>query len=173
MATLDDVVGSVGRRAVLGRRSFIAVLVAFVLAGATGLLGVREATTATSSGASASSGGYELTVTYASVARAGLDVPLVVTVHRRGGFGKELVLGISADYLDIFETQGFNPDPTEATRDGDLLRLTFAAPPGETFRFSYDAYIQPSSQQGEDAIICVLEDGRQVASVSLTTHLVP
>lgn len=150
------------------RRTGLCVLLAVVLAGVTGLLGVRTGT------AEATGDGYDLSVTYASVARAGLDVPWQVTVTHPGGFGKEVVLAVTGDYFDIYETQGFSPDPSSGVRDADTLYLTFDAPDGDVLRVSYDAYIQPSAQVGRDATVSVVDaDLRPLASVHIDTHLVP
>ncbi|WP_238343101.1 hypothetical protein [Nocardioides cynanchi] len=131
------------------------------------LLGVRTSTEA------ASAHGYSLTVHYPSVARAGLDTPWQVTVSHRGGFGKQLTLGVTGDYFNIFETQGFHPNPSDETRDGNTLYLTFTSPPGETFVVDFDAYIQPASQQGRYATVSVIDGGSPVASVDIHTRLLP
>ena len=156
-----------GRAAIWTRRGFLALLLAFVLAGLAGVLGVRAATT------SDEADGWELHLRHAAVARSGLDVPWEVTVHHEGGFGKEVVLAVTGDYFDVYETQGFTPEPTEATRDADTLLLTFAAPPGDTFVVAYDAYIQPAAQQGADGTLAVLDGGTRVASVDFSTTVLP
>jgi hypothetical protein len=156
-----------GRWAIWSRRGFLVLLLAFVLAGLSGLLGVRTTT------AESSAGGYDLSFRYATSARAGLDVPWEVTLVHAGGFGHDVRLAVTGDYFDVFETQGFTPEPSDATRDADTLYLTFAAPPGDTLRVSYDAYIQPSSQLGRDGTLSVLEDGSPVASVDFSTRLLP
>jgi hypothetical protein len=156
-----------GTAAIWSRRGFLTLLLVFVLAGLTGLLGVRTATV------SADSDGWTLALLHATTARAGLDVPWQVTVTHEGGFGKDVTLAVTGDYFDIFETQGFNPDPSDATRDGDTLYLTFAAPPGDTFVVAYDAYIQPASQVGRDGTLSVLDDGDRVATVDFDTTLLP
>jgi hypothetical protein len=156
------------RAAVWAKRGFLTLLLAFVLAGLAGLLGVRTTTASDESGT-----GWELHLRHAEVARAGLDVPWEVTVHHDGGFGKEIVLAVTGAYLDIYETQGFTPEPTESTRDADTLLLTFAAPPGDTFVLAYDAYIQPAAQQGADGTVAVLDDGVRVASVDFSTTVLP
>lgn len=159
--------GTRERSAAWGRRVVLAVMTAMVLAGATGLLGVRSATS------TADDGTWHLSVEHPTVARAGLDVPWQATVQHSGGFGKTLTLAVTGDYFDIYETQGFHPDPSSTTRDGDTLYLTFDTPPGDIFTVSYDAYIQPASQQGRDATVAVLEHGAAVASVHISTHLLP
>jgi hypothetical protein len=156
------------RAAAWSRRAFLVGLLAFVVAGGVGLLGDTTAT------AHASGGGYELTLEYATSSRAGLDVPWQVTVRHAGGFpGKSLTLAVTGDYFDIYETQGFHPDASDATRDGSNLYLTFNTPPGDTFVVAYDAYIQPSSQVGKSGTIAVVDSGAEVAKLGFTTSLLP
>lgn len=156
-----------GRIAIWTRRTFLTLLLMFVLAGAGGYLGVRTATE------SDAADGYELSLRHATIARAGLDVPWEVRITHHGGFGKDVVLAVTGNYFDIYETQGFTPEPSDATRDGDTLYLTFAAPPGDTLTVSYDAYIQPSSQLGRDGTLSVVEDGSPVVSIDFDTRLLP
>jgi hypothetical protein len=149
------------------RRVFISLLAGVVVAGLFGFLGVRTDTAATEEA------GYELSLHHATTARAGFDVPWEVTVTSAGGFDQTLELAVTGDYFDIYETQGFAPEPSESTRDGDTLYLTFEAPPGDTFVLAYDAYIQPSSQIGKDGTISVVVDDERVASVDFRTRLLP
>ena len=153
--------------ALWARRAMVAVLAVAVAAALTGVLGVHTST------AQASRGGYTMSLRYPAVARAGLDVEWQVTVNRPGGFGKELTLAVTGDYFDIFETQGFHPEPSSETRDGHTLYLTFEAPPGNTFVVYYDAYIQPASQQGTSARVAVLDRGRPVVWIDYRTRLMP
>jgi hypothetical protein len=156
-----------GAVAIWSRRGFLVLLLAFVLAGLAGFLGVRTATE------TSDDAGWTVSLYHATTARAGLDVPWEVTVTHPGGFGKDLTLAVTGDYFDIYETQGFTPDPSDATRNGDTLFLTFAAPAGDTFVVAYDAYIQPSSQVGRGGTLSVLDKGEPVASVDFDTTLLP
>jgi hypothetical protein len=140
------------------RRATLGALLVVLVADLVGLLGVHTRDT------TASRDGYTMTLRYPGIARAGLDVPWQVTVTHQGGFGKELTLAVSADYLDLFETQGFHPQPSDETRDGHYLYLTFSAPPGDTFSVYFDAYIQPSSQRGSSARVALT---RGVSSTQL------
>jgi hypothetical protein len=38
---------------------------------------------------------------------------------------------------------------------------------------AYDAYVQPASQQGKNATVSVIDQGAPVASVHISTHLLP
>lgn len=156
-----------GGLAIWGRRGFLLLLLLFVVAGLLGFLGVRTSTAHTEAD------GWTVAVEHATVARAGLDVPWQVTVTHPGGFGKELTLAVTGDYFDIFETQGFSPEPSDETRDGQTLYLTFQAPPGDTFVVAYDAYIQPSAQTGRDGTVAVMVDGDRVATTDFRTRLLP
>jgi hypothetical protein len=149
------------------RRITIGVLAILVLLGALGLFGVRTGSVR------ASGDGYQLTVDYATVSRAGLDTPWRVTVHRRGGFAGPITLASSAAYFDMFETQGLDPAPDTETASARYRYQTFTPPPGDTFTVTFDAYIQPASQVGHRGETALLIDGRTVARVSYRTRLVP
>ena len=152
---------------VWARRVFVVFLAALVGAGALGFLGDRTGVS------TAETGDYELSLRHATTARAGLDVPWEVTVRRDGGFDQTLELAVTGDYFDIYETQGFTPEPSESTRDGETLYLTFEPPPGDTFVLAYDAYIQPASQIGRGGTLSVVEQGVEVVSVDFHTRLLP
>lgn len=156
------------RTGVWGRRVFLALLLLIVLTGASGLLGVRSSTS------TAVDDGYRLSVDHASIARAGLDVPWQVTVTHPGGFGKTITLAVTGDYFDIYETQGFTPEPSAMVRDADTVYLTFDAPEGSAFTVDYDAYIQPAGQRGHSATVSVVDARlRRLATVHIDTSLLP
>jgi hypothetical protein len=152
-----------------GRRGAMGLLALVVVAAFGGWLGVHTSTT------TATSNGWTLTLHYPRVARAGLDVRWQATVHHPGGLGKEVTLAITGDYFNIYETQGFHPEPAEETRDSGRLYLTFTAPPGDTFVVDFDTYVQPASQSGSAATLSVVDTTtlRALSSVHLDTHLAP
>lgn len=150
------------------RRLVLLLILLLVLAGASGALGVRTTS------ASTDDAGWTLRLRCAAVARAGLDVPWQISVTHAGGFDKSIVLAVTGDYLDIYETQGFHPEPSAEARDAHTLYLTFDKPPGgDTFVVAYDAYIQPSSQRGRSGTVSVLSGGVRRASVDFRTRLLP
>lgn len=159
------------------RRSATAILVALVVAGGAGLFGVRSDTRLTT--VTGGDGTWSLTVTYAATARAGWDVPLSIRVTAPGPLAQRPVtLSIDRAYLDLFETQGWNPDPSSATGDGDRVELEFDTPAdSDVFQADFDAYIQPAAQLGASSRIALLipVDGEdeEVAAVDITTTLLP
>lgn len=155
------------RHGLWGRRVLMSALALFVALGLAGWWGVRSST------ASSASDGWDLGVEYPSRARAGIDVPFRVTVTHPGGFGDGVVLTITGDFVDLFETQAFHPEPSDSTRDADLMRLSFAAPAGDTFVVTYDAYLQPSAQRGGSAEVSLLVDGEPVTSVPIEMTVLP
>ena len=166
--TMDDVRDSAqNARGRVARRVTIASLTLVVLLGLVGVFGEKTATVSTSGG------GYQLSVTYARVSRAGLDTPWTVVVRRPGGFSGDMTLATTSDYFTMFETQGLTPEPeSEVAGDRDVYQ-TFSPPPGDVLRVEYDAYVQPSSQRGRTATTTLIVDGRAVAKVSYRTRLMP
>src|SRR4051812_19587507 len=143
-------------------------MLVIVVAGASGWLGVRAHTE------HASGGGYDLTLTYPKVARAGLDIPWELRLVHPGGFTGKITIAVSANYFDIFEFQGMHPEPSDETADGRFVYLTFEPPPtGDVFTTALDTYVQPASQIGRHATVQAIVGGEPVAEVSYSTWLVP
>lgn len=166
--TLEDLESRAqDRHGLWGRRATMGALALLVALGLLGWWGVRSGT------ASDEVDGWRLEVEYAEAARAGLDVPFRVTVTHPGGFDEDVVLAITGDYLDLYETQAFHPEPSESTRDADTMRLVFTAPAAETFVVAYDAYLQPAAQRGGSAEVRLLVGGEPVAVVPLETTVWP
>jgi hypothetical protein len=150
------------------RRSMLMLLVLLVVAALSTVLGVHTSQSSTEAN------GYRLDLVYPRFARPGLDAPWQVTVSHPGGFIKgQLTLAVSGDYLNLYESQGFRPSPTDETRDGNTYYLTFSAPPGDVFRVYFDAYIQPASQTGRSGWVAVIDQGHVVARTDFTTWLWP
>lgn len=156
--------------ALWARRSTLTVLVLILAAALLSLLGVhtRQVTTTRN--------GWTMSLRYPGIARSGLDVPWQVTVTHPGGFGRQLTLAVTGNYLDLFETQGFHPQASAETRDGKYLYLTFSTPPGDTFTVYFDTYIQPASQRGLGGRVAITQGGvsrHQVAWIDFRTWLWP
>lgn len=104
-STVEGIVDSTQPASLWARRGATALLVLLVLAALTDLLGVDTEEQV------AEDNGYRLELRYPGTARAGLDTLWRVTVERQGGFGDELTLAVTGDYFELFETQGFHPEP--------------------------------------------------------------
>ena len=111
-----------------------------------GLLGVRTSTTSTEM-----PDGTQVEVHYGRITRPGLATPWSVTVHRDGGFSGPIVVRSTSAYFDLFDENGLDPDPAAATQDGEMVIWEFDPPPGDTFRLSFDARIEPAAQWGRGA----------------------
>ena len=149
------------------RRVFIVALVVFLAAGATNLLGVRVGR------ASASSGGYDLTVRYGRVTRPALSTPWEVRIHSADGFDGPVTVRTTADYFGLFDENGLNPDPSKSTATPVWIIWEFDPPDGKTLAISYDARIGPDVQRGRDATTAVLVDGVVVVQVHYRTTVLP
>ncbi len=153
------------RRARTLRRVFMAVVAVFLLLGLSGTLGVRTRTV------TATGGDYELTVTYGHVSRPGLPTPWEFEVHRAGGFEGPITVSTSSKYLDLFDENGFDPDPLSATTDEERIIWTFEPPgDGDTMTVSFDARVEPGVQlERAKGFVSVLEEGEAVVTVNFST----
>jgi hypothetical protein len=145
-------------------------LTLFVLAGATGLLGTRTTTV------SRSAGGYDLSVTHPSVSRSGHAVKFEIQVRRAGGFvpSEPVRLRLLSSYFDLFDENGFTPQPDGETSDGRWTYDEFVPPRGEVFTVSVDTRVEPARNHGERGEVAVVdEDGAPVVTVPFRTRLLP
>jgi hypothetical protein len=138
-----------------------------VLLALSGLLGVRTATTTTQM-----ADGTEVEVQYGRITRPALATVWAVTVHRPGGFAGPIVIRSTSAYFDLFDENALDPDPAAATQDGEMVIWEFDPPPGDTFRVSFDARIEPGAQWGRGATTEVEIDG-DVAALDYYTWVLP
>jgi hypothetical protein len=149
------------------RRVGIGVLALFLGLGAINVFGVR------SDRVSASGGGFDLTVTYAAMSRPGLATPWEVEVRNQGGFDGPVTIATTGEYLDMFDENGLDPDPSSSTATADLVIWEFEPPDGETLTVSFDARLEPAVQVGRTGETSVLVDGKSVVRVGYTTRVMP
>lgn len=149
------------------RRLFMALLLAFLAVGATGLLGVRSRTT------TVQDGGYQLTVTYGQVTRPGLATPWSLEIHHPGGFDGPITVSTDTKYLDLFDENGFDPQPSKSTATPDMVMWEFEPPDGDTLGVSLDARVEPGAQWGRVGETSVLVDGQPVVTAKYRTWVLP
>lgn len=127
------------RKGRAGRRVGTAVLLLFLLAGVTSLLGVRTGTVADDRGQ------VLLRVDYPQVTRAGLAVPYRVEVRRPGGFdGAPVRVAVSHTLFDRFDYQNFYPNPSAETADAEWVEYEFDPPDGEVLVWTFDVRTGPN-----------------------------
>lgn len=149
------------------RRIFLSALFLFVALGLAGRMGVRSADV------EASADGYLMRVTYAAVTRPGLDTPFAIELRHAGGFSDEVTLAVQSDYLDMFDENGLDPDPSKSSSDDQFVYWTFDAPPGDVLRVSLDAITSPGEQWRRNGTVRLLDQGRSVVGVSFRTWVMP
>jgi hypothetical protein len=161
---------SVGARGAWVRRAFLALLAVVVVAALLGLLGVRS----TTSRAQAADGTATLSVHYAHVARAGLDVPFEITVEEPRGFTGNVALAISRDYLDLFNRNAVAPNPESESGDDENVIWQFQPPRGTTLTVSLDMQVQSGRHWGRSGHVVLIDhNGKQIARVDFKTWLAP
>lgn len=157
-----------GPRSLLWRRAGLLVIVVVVLAGLFGFLGDRVGVVERFG-----PDGHQLRLEYAQTSRPGLDVPFEVRLTKPEGLDPEVTLAITGDYLDLYETQGWYPEPTEQTQDGEWVYLTFATEGQPVMVINFDAYIQPNAVLPRSGQLAVVVDGQPVDPLSFRTVLFP
>jgi len=166
--TAPDPVGlRILRRARMLRRIGIGVIALFVLCGALGLLGIRTST------ATATGGGYRLSVDYPSTDRPGQPATLVITVERSGGFSGPVDLEFTQSYLTMLDMNDIEPGPSDTRSAPPYVVWTFTKPAGDTLRVTIDALIQANTHLGGPGAVRVLDHGTAVAEVSYHTWVAP
>jgi hypothetical protein len=156
------------KRARMGRRVVITLVVLLVLAGMLRLFGVWSATQG------ASTAGWNLELKYARVTRPGLTTPWRLTIHHEGGFLDKVDVEVDRSYIETFKIDQIHPDPSESTATPDSLLWTFDAPPGDTLTISLIAHIDPSADWGRRrGSAAVIVDNQPVVGMNFTTFVMP
>ena len=150
-----------------GRRVFVALLFIFLGLGATGVFGSRTGSV------SAAGRGYELTVTYPSVTRPGLAIRYAVRVRHAGGFTGPIELMTSSEYLDLFDENGFDPEPSEITTTAADTIWTFDTFRGDVLTVSFDARTEPARESGRSGTTTLMVQGDRIVSVRYSTKVMP
>jgi len=129
------------RRSWVIRSVTLCVIALFVLAGLTGLLGVKA-----DSVSARSPNGLSARVTYPRRARPALAIPFKITITKPGGFDGPIDVATTTSYLAAFDENGLNPDPDSATTDASTTTWTFEPPEGDTLVVWLDTRIEPGVQ---------------------------
>jgi hypothetical protein len=117
--------------------------------------------------------GTGLKVEFPAVTRPALASPFSIQVHRPGGFTGPLELAISRPWIEVWDENGMYPGPDKETGDGNWVVYEFEPPDGETFRFFYDARLEPARQESVAGAVELRENGVAIASVTFETTVRP
>lgn len=167
-STVDDVDPQTARTAWWIRTVGTVALLGVIGAALLGAFGTRTAE------GSATQDGWTVSVRHAAVARAGLDVPVTITVHRAGGFDDDVVVAVTSDYLRFLDQQSTGPEPAEQTRDAEWTYLTFTRPDGDTLTVDIEAYVRALHRTDAAGTVAVVTpEGNLVAPVNIRTRLIP
>lgn len=152
------------------RRVFFVLICAILLAGILDVFGIK------SGEATASGGGYELTVTYDERTRPGLATTVEVEIRRAGGFQGSVAVSFTSAYFDNLDLNGVDPEPLGGTSTAEEVVLYFEPPrTGDTMTIGFDARVQPNVQlRTAKADVSVLDDaGQPVATARIETLVMP
>lgn len=159
-----------GARGAWVRRGFLAVLATVVGLALFGWLGVRSRSTR----AQSADGSLAIEVTYAQVARAGLDVPFRVKVTRPGGFAGQVSVRVSSAYLELFDVGGVHPEASGGSSTPVSAAWEFDRPRGPAFEFSLDMQVQGGKHFGRSGLVVVRDHGDgATARATFKTWLAP
>lgn len=153
------------------RRLYVSALALLLLVALSSFLGVRQRST------SAAAEGWSLNLTYPAITRAGLAVPLSWEIRHEGGFPEDgkVVMRMTDDYFDLFDENGFDPQPSSEWSDGTYIYWEFDAPPqGDVMRVGSDtrtgSSVQLTRKKGEASIMV---DDEPVLTVAIQTWVMP
>ncbi len=96
-------------------------------------------------------------------------------VRRPGGFDGPVTVATTSDYLEAFDENSLDPEPSSATTDAERVIWEFDPPPvGDTLTVSLDARIEPAVQLARPTGVTeVLEEAEPVVSVRYRTWVMP
>lgn len=117
--------------------------------------------------------GVVLTVEYPALTRPALASPLSIEVMAPDGFEGPIELAVSRPWIEIWDENGMYPAPSSEVGDDRWVVWEFDPPDQETFRFFYDARLEPARQMGESGVIELRDGSTVLASVEFTTEVRP
>lgn len=117
--------------------------------------------------------GVLLEVEHPRVTRPALASPFAVEVTDPDGFTEPIEIAVSRSFIEVWDENGFYPTPSTETGDDRWVVWEFEPPDGTTFRFFYDARLEPARQTSFDGRVQLRDDGVPVAEVSFHVAVRP
>lgn len=148
--------------------ALLAVIAAGVLDAFAPVLGVDSGSVS-----SQTPDGVVLSVDYPELTRPALASPFAIEVTDPEGFDGPIELAVSRPWIEVWDENGFYPTPSAETGDDRWVVWEFDPPEGTTFRFFYDARLEPARQTGVRGVVELREDGLTMTSVEFETEVRP
>lgn len=148
----------------------VGFIAALVIAGVTGLLGVRTES------AVGSGSGFEIEVTHASITRPGLATPFDVTVRSSDSspLPARVTLRIDSAYLAMFDENGLHPEPVLSHQTDRWTWWTFEIPDGgDELSVSFDARLEPRVRWARSGSVAMVDGEAVLAAATLRTQVIP
>lgn len=118
--------------------------------------------------------GTELRVVTPEVSRPGLASPFQIEVTAGpGGFDGAVRVGVTQEYLDIWDLNGISPSPDSESSHGEWVVWEFTAPSGRELLVHYDGRVEPAMQSGRSGSVALFDGDRVVAVVDFHTRVLP
>ena len=150
-----------------------ALLSALMLLGITDTVGWTSAYGVSSAVIEVSSGGRTLRVRYPEVTRPALASPFDITVVDPGGFDEPVTLRINRRFFQLWDENGWYPDPSSERSEGEWIELEFDPPSGEELRVSLDARIEPAIQSGRAGEVTLMDGDDAVVTARFDVAVRP
>ena len=112
-------------------------------------------------------------MTFGRVSRPGLATPWSLEIRHRGGFDGPVTVSTNSKYLDLFDENGFDPQPSRSSATADEVVWEFDPPDGDTLGVSLDGRVEPGAQWGGTGETSVLVDGKPVVTAKYKTWVLP
>lgn len=157
------------------RRLYWATTAALIAVIAAGLLDVFAPVLGVDSGSASSqtSDGVVVSVQYPALTRPALASPFAIEVTDPDGFDEPIELAVSRPWIEMWDENGFYPTPSSETGDDRWVVWEFDPPDGDTFRFFYDARLEPGRQSGSRGAVQLRDGERVLTSVTFETEVRP
>jgi hypothetical protein len=94
-------------------------------------------------------------------------------IYHAGGFDGRVTVSTNTKYLDLFDENGFDPQPSKSTATADQIVWEFDPPDGDTLGISLDGRVEPGAQWGRTGETSVLVDGKPAVTVTYKTWVMP
>ena len=117
--------------------------------------------------------GSTFEVEYPAVTRPALASPFAIEIIRPGGFDQEIEIAVSRPWIEVWDENGFYPTPSGETGDQHWVIWTFEPPDGDTFRFFYDARLEPARQSSVTGTVELRDQGDVLAAIDFETEVRP